>query len=145
MSSSSLVEITFETSVSRISPKSDSVDLFSGFMRCSNCNYTLNKKTNTHSYGTYEYYRCTTRTKKGKNTCESGHTIRIDKLEKAVLKSLQFMIRTAVDMDEIIKSTNQSGKIRTDETLLERKLQKESSGKQKDRRFTVGLNYSFRF
>ena len=33
-----------------------------------------------------------------KNACESGHTIRIDKLEKAVLKSLQFMIKTAIDL-----------------------------------------------
>ena len=123
----------------RISPKADSVDLFSGFMRCSNCNYTLNKKTNTHSYGTYEYYRCTTRTKKGKNTCECGHTIRIDKLEKAVLKSLQFMIKTAVNMDEIIKSANLSGKIRTDETLLERKLQKESSQLEKYKSAMVDL------
>ena len=87
----------------RISPKTDTVDLFSGFMRCANCNFTLGRKTNTHSYGTYEYYRCVTRTKKGKDACESGHTIRIDKLEKAVLKSLQFMIKTAIDMDEVIK------------------------------------------
>ena len=123
----------------RISPKADYVDLFSGFMRCSNCNFALNKKTNTHSYGTYEYYRCTTRTKKGKNTCESGHTIRIDKLEKAVLKSLQFMIKTAIDMDEIIKNTNLSGKIRTDETLLERKLQKESTQLEKYKSAMVDL------
>ena len=123
----------------RIAPRADSVDLFAGFMRCYNCNFALNKKTNTHSYGTYEYYRCTTRTKKGKNTCESGHTIRIDKLEKAVLKSLQFMIKTAVDMDEIIKNTNQSGKIRTDETLLERKLQKESTQLEKYKSAMVDL------
>lgn len=123
----------------RISPKTDSVDLFSGFMRCSNCNFTLGRKTNTHSYGTYEYYRCVTRTKKGKEACESGHTIRIDKLEKAVLKSLQFMIKTAVDMDEIIKNANQSGKIHTDETLLERKLQKESSQLEKYKSAMVDL------
>ena len=123
----------------RISPKADSVDLFSGFMRCSSCSYTLNKKTNTHSYGTYEYYRCITRTKKGKSACEGGHTIRIDKLEKAVLKSLQFMIKTAINMDEIIKSANQSGKIRTDETLLERKLQKESTQLEKYKSAMVDL------
>ncbi len=115
----------------RTSPKTNTIDLFSGFMKCSNCNFTLGRKTNNHAYGTYEYYRCVTRTKKGKDACEAGHTIRIDKLEKAVLKSLQFMIKTAVDMDEIIKNSNCSGKIRADEALLERKLQKDSTQLEK--------------
>ena len=49
------------------------------------------------------------------------------------------MIKTAVNMDEIIKSTNLSGKIRTDETLLERKLQKESTQLEKYKSAMVDL------
>ena len=49
------------------------------------------------------------------------------------------MIKTAFNIDEIIKNTNQANKIRTDETLLERKLQKESTQLEKYKSAMVDL------
>jgi len=123
----------------RMSPKKQTVDLFSGFVRCAECGYTLAKKTNKHSYGVYEYYRCTSKTKMGKNACKGTHTIRIDKLEKAVLVTLQTMIKTAIDMDEFIKKINPVKANKADETLLERKIKKEARQLEKYKTAMVDL------
>ena len=62
----------------RKSPQKKDIDLFSGLVRCADCKRVMNKKTNTHSYGTYRYYRCVTSRKMKKSAC-SNHTIRIDR------------------------------------------------------------------
>lgn len=91
----------------RSSPEKQRADLFAGMVRCSDCLRVMSKKTNVHPYGTYSYYRCSTRRKIKKNGC-TNHTIRIDKLEAAVLVSIQKMIEAAVSMDEILKRINKS-------------------------------------
>ena len=87
----------------RSSPITKRTDLFSGLVRCADCGAVMSKKTNKLPYGTYRYYRCTTKRKQGK--C-SNHTIRIDKLEEAVLVYLQTMISLAVECDEVISRLN---------------------------------------
>ena len=44
----------------RATPDTKQLHLFAGFVRCSDCKRIMNRKTNTHSYGTYRYYRCST-------------------------------------------------------------------------------------
>ena len=89
----------------RKSPKKNSVDLFSGLVRCADCRRVMNKKTNQHSYGTYHYYRCVTARKLKKSAC-TNHTIRIDKLEEVVLLTIQNMVKTAVTMSELLTKIN---------------------------------------
>ena len=91
----------------RKAPQKSEVDLFSGFVRCAECLRAMNKKTNSHPYGTYHYYRCGTSRKMKKSSC-TNHTIRIDKMELAVLASIQGMIDSAVEMDKLIKRINSS-------------------------------------
>ncbi|MCF2617123.1 recombinase family protein [Oscillibacter valericigenes] len=91
----------------RKAPQKSEVDLFSGFVRCADCLRAMNKKTNSHPYGTYHYYRCGTSRKMKKSSC-TNHTIRIDKMELAVLASIQGMIDSAVEMDKLIKRINSS-------------------------------------
>ena len=91
----------------RKAPQISEVDLFSGFVRCADCLRAMNKKTNSHPYGTYHYYRCGTSRKMKKSSC-TNHTIRIDKMELAVLASIQGMIDSAVEMDKLIKRINSS-------------------------------------
>ena len=93
----------------RVSPNKNEVDLFSGLVRCASCLRSMNKKTNIHSYGIYNYYRCVTSRKMKKGQCPN-HTIRIDRLEKAVFVTLQKMIDTAIHMDEILKNINADSK-----------------------------------
>lgn len=91
----------------RVAPQKREFDLFSGFVRCADCLRAMAKKTNAHTYGTYHYYRCGTSRKMKKSAC-TNHTIRIDKLEAAVLATVQNMIDVAIEMDDLIQKINAS-------------------------------------
>lgn len=90
----------------RTAPKKKEVDLFSGFVKCADCHRAMSKKTNNHSYGTYEYYRCVTSRKMDSGAC-TPHSIRIDKMEQAVLVTIQTMIDTAVKLDDVLNKMNE--------------------------------------
>lgn len=85
----------------RTAPKKTEVDLFAGFVKCADCHRAMSKKTNKHPYGTYKYYRCVTSRKMDSGAC-TPHSIRIDKLEQAVLVTIQTMIDTAVELDDVL-------------------------------------------
>ncbi|MCH5297691.1 MAG: recombinase family protein [Ruminococcus sp.] len=87
----------------RSSPVTKQTDLFSGLVRCADCGAVMSKKTNKLPYGTYRYYKCSTKRKQGKCT---NHTIRIDKLENAVLTYLQTMVKLAVEYDRVMEQVN---------------------------------------
>ncbi len=89
----------------RKSPNKNEVDLFSGLVRCADCLRIMSKKSNKHSYGEYHYYRCTTARKMQEGAC-TNHTIRIDKIEEAVLVFLQKMVEIATEYDDIIQKIN---------------------------------------
>ena len=104
---------TFETAQSlfnrftRTAPQKRDKDLFSGFLRCADCHAAMNKKVNRHPYGTYLYYRCSTARKKNRSAC-TNHTIRADKLETAVLTTIQTMVDAAVTMDKLVQRIHAS-------------------------------------
>lgn len=114
----------------RKSPKKSSVDLFSGLVRCADCKRVMNKKTNQHSYGTYHYYRCVTSRKLKKSAC-SNHTIRIDKLEQAVLLTVQRMIDTAVNIAELLAKINNSEKRKKESNHIQKALKYQISEREK--------------
>ena len=98
----------------RTAPKKKEVDLFSGFVKCADCHRAMSKKTNNHSYGTYEYYRCVTSRKMDSGAC-TPHSIRINKMEQAVLVTIQTMIDTAVKLDDVLNKMNEKQKNRGDD------------------------------
>lgn len=106
----------------RTAPAKTEVDLFSGFVKCADCHRAMSKKTNKHPYGTYEYYRCVTSRKMDSNAC-SPHSIRIDKLEQAVLVTIQSMINTAVELDEVLDKISKKANIRGD-SLAKKSMEK---------------------
>ena len=88
--------------------KSDrKADLFAGFVYCADCGKAMHKKVNRQNGKAYGYYKCSTKQKKDPNAC-TNHTIRIDKLEEAVLACVQMMINIALDYDEVIASAKQN-------------------------------------
>ena len=91
----------------RTAPQKRDKDLFAGFLRCADCHAAMSKKVNSHPYGTYHYYRCSTARKMKKSAC-TNHTIRTDKLENAVLTTIQTMVDTAVTMEELVQQINAS-------------------------------------
>ena len=114
----------------RKSPNKKEVDLFSGFVRCSDCKRAMNKKTNTHSYGTYHYYRCVTARKMRKSAC-SNHTIRVDRLEQAVLVTIQKMIDTSVSMSKILDKINSDEKRCKESNHLQKTLKVHTNERSK--------------
>ena len=91
----------------RTAPQKRDKDLFSGFLRCADCGAAMCKKVNHHSYGTYQYYRCSTARKMKKSAC-TNHTIRLDRLENAVLVTIQAMIDSAISMDTLVNQIKAS-------------------------------------
>jgi hypothetical protein len=75
--------------------------LFSGFMRCADCKNAMHRKT-AHDL---TYYFCRSYT--DKKVC-SKHTIRVDKLEKAVLAAIQIQIALVDDLTSEINRINEA-------------------------------------
>ena len=106
----------------RTAPAKTEVDLFAGFIKCADCHRAMSKKTNKHSYGTYKYYRCVTSRKMDSSVC-SPHSIRIDKLEQAVLVTIQTMIDTAIELDDVLDKINENADSRG-ESLAKKSMEK---------------------
>ena len=121
----------------RSSPVTGQVELFAGLVRCADCGRLMSKKTNRHAYGTYSYYRCTTRRKLDRSAC-TNHTIRIDKLELAVLGYLNQMIAAAGEMDKILEQIRYQETHR-ENTHLENTLAQLSRERDKTHRLQLDL------
>lgn len=122
----------------RVAPNKKEVDLFSGFVKCADCYRAMHKKTNVHSYGTYHYYKCSTARKMNKNAC-GNHTIRIDKLEDAVLTVIQNMVDVAIEMDDILKKINSLGKRKKEYKHLEKTMKTQVDERDKCKRMMIDL------
>ena len=105
------------------------VDLFAGFVYCADCGKAMHKKVNRQNGKTYRYYKCSTKQKKSPDAC-TNHTIRIDRLEEAVLTYLQTMVNIALEYDEVIAKAKQNS--RQQETdYLRRTLEAQKKEKEK--------------
>lgn len=119
-------------------PQKKELDLFAGLVRCADCRRIMNKKTNKHSYGEYRYYRCATARKMKKGAC-TNHTIRIDKLEEAVLVFLQKMVEVAAEYDIILEQINSSDKRKKKSEHLGSTLEIQIKEREKCRRMLTEL------
>lgn len=86
----------------RTAPGVSHVSIFSGYIRCADCRRAMGKKQVSQPYKKYYYYVCQTFRKGGKDVC-TKHTIREEKLNQAVLTTIQTQIQLAVSMDEVLQ------------------------------------------
>ena len=93
------------------------VHLFSGFLRCYDCNKALHRRTS----GDYTYYACRTYTEKSKDRC-TKHSIRVDVLESAVLASIQAQIALIDSLQEIVDEINNAPVVDTQSKRIEKML-----------------------
>lgn len=92
----------------KISQKTKELSVWAGFLKCSDCKRAMNKKSSTNKSGSkYEYYICSTYRKKSNNLC-TKHSIKVENLEKAVLKAINLHIDLLIDTEEIVKQINDS-------------------------------------
>lgn len=75
--------------------------LFSGFLRCADCQKAMTRKPSKD----FIYYNCSTYKRKSKTKC-TIHSIRLDILEPAVLTAIQKLIEVFSDPTEVIKEIN---------------------------------------
>lgn len=122
----------------RTAPKKTEVDLFAGFVKCADCHRAMSKKTNKHLYGTYKYYRCVTSRKMDSGAC-SPHSIRIDKLERAVLVTIQTMIDTALELDELLEKIDSRSNSTVQANLLKKSIEKQIAEREKFKNMMLSL------
>ncbi len=92
----------------KVSQKTKELSVWAGFLRCADCKRAMNKKSSTNKSGSkYEYYICSTYRKKSNNLC-TKHSIKVENLEKAVLKAINFHIDLLIDIEELVKQINES-------------------------------------
>lgn len=84
----------------RVSPKTQRLSVFSGFIKCADCGRAMQKRTVPQPNKTYEYYVCSTYKKLDKTAC-TKHAIRADILEETVLTVLNKYIGIAVNFDRL--------------------------------------------
>lgn len=84
----------------RVSPKTQRLSVFSGFIKCADCGRAMQKRTVIQPNKTYEYYVCSTYKKLDKTAC-TKHAIRTDILEETVLTVLNKYIGMAVNFDRL--------------------------------------------
>ena len=106
----------------KTAPQKDAVPLFSGLVRCANCNKAMTRRV---SKG-YAYYAC--RTYREKSVCVR-HSIREDVLTDAVQNAIRALLAGAWSMDglgnDVLGSDAQTPqKIQTHRKKLEREFQK---------------------
>ena len=73
------------------------VYIFSGLMRCPECNYKLGGQAQKQKYGTYKLYRCVNRCK----SCSFKSCIAEKKLEKHMLANINRYMKDAIEVEEL--------------------------------------------
>lgn len=73
------------------------VYIFSGLMRCPECNYKLGGQAQKQKYGTYKLYRCVNRCK----SCNFKSCIAEKKLEKHMLANIKQYMKDAIEVEEL--------------------------------------------
>lgn len=95
----------------KVSQKTNELSVWAGFLKCADCKRAMNKKSSTNKSGSkYEYYICSTYRKKSNNLC-TKHSIKVENLEKAVLKAINLHIELLIDTEEIVKQIENVGAI----------------------------------
>lgn len=103
----------------RVSQKTKALSIWAGFLKCADCKRAMNKKSSTNKCGNkYEYYICSTYRKKSNKLC-TKHSIKIEKLEEAVLQTINMHINLLINTDEISKQIRDVGAISNRPYIIE--------------------------
>ncbi len=90
----------------RTSPKRQKLYLFSGFMRCVDCNSSMIRNDSLVKDKRYVYYKCRAYNQRGKVICSSSHSVREELIYSAVLDSINSQISNLIDIKNTIETYN---------------------------------------
>jgi len=124
----------FQTKDIRAAPKKKENYLFSGFLKCADCGKAMTRRASKE----FIYYNCSTYKRKSKDKC-TKHTMRLDKLENAVLIVIQKQIELSASLGAVIESINQAPVAETKYTRLEHLLKIREQELKKTEDLITGL------
>ena len=101
----------------RTAPGQTQVHLFSGLLRCADCQKSMTRKTSKNNV----YYCCSTYTRKSKFKC-TRHSIHEDRLKEAVLFTLQKQIELLVNLHQILKTIEIASNSSSEATQIDNQL-----------------------
>ena len=81
------------------------VNIFAGYVKCADCGRAMQRRIVVQPYKTYRYFSCAAYRKFKQCT---KHTIQSEKLEQAVLATLQKYVDMAVEMESLLDAINKS-------------------------------------
>ena len=114
----------------RTAPGKKQLYLFSGLLRCADCQRSMTRRTNRKPNKTYVYYACSTYVFKSKDKC-TRHVIKEEVLYEAVLKAVQAQISLMGDMAEVVKEINRTSTVCTQSKRLQQLLKDRSKELEK--------------
>lgn len=118
----------------RTAPGKNEVYLFSGFLRCNDCNAAMTR----HRTGKYVYYCCRTFRDKSREAC-TKHSIRDDVLEDAVTTTIQKQIDLVVDMRDMVREINAAPAVQKRSIQLEKVIEAKEKELEKVNRYKRNL------
>lgn len=114
----------------RVAPKTQGLNLFSGFLRCADCGKAVVKCKTT--------YRCTTYSQRSRLACTS-HTIKHDRLEMAVLYAIRQQVHLSVMYSEVIAQINAAPQRKSQSSRLDSMLAAKEKELAKIKRYKQAL------
>jgi len=127
----------------RESPKTQKLNVLSGFIKCGDCKRGMIKKSMNNGFKDYAYYICSTYKNRGKELC-SKHTIQAEKVENAVLSFLQFHLKLVAEIEPLLELINNSPERAKKSAKLEASLEKLKGEMKKYRQLKAELYPDFK-
>ena len=123
----------------RTAPGERNLYLFSGFLRCADCGKAMTRRTARNLV----YYACRTYSQQAREKC-TKHSIRVDRLEQAVLIAVQKQIELIASLSEIVEEINAAPVVKTESNRLNALLKQKSAELEKASALLDGLYYDWK-
>ena len=94
----------------RTSPNEQNIYLFSGLMRCADCNYTMIRNQTIQNGKKYVYYKCRSYNQRGKSICPTSHSVREEIIYSAVRYQINSHLDNLIDIKKTVDNYNKSRK-----------------------------------
>ena len=124
---------------SRTAPGKKELYLFSGFLRCADCRKAMTRRA---SKG-FVYYACRTYKQQSTTHC-TKHTIRLDRLEQAVLVTVQKQIELVASLSQVIGEINAAPVVKAESNRLTALLKQKTSELEKVSNLLDGLYFDWK-
>lgn len=123
----------------RTAPGEKNLYLFSGFLRCADCKKAMTRRAARN----YVYYACRTYKQQSATQC-TKHTIRVDRLEQAVLVAVQKQIELVASLSKVIEEINAAPVIKKESNRLSTLLKQKTAELEKTSHLLDGLYFDWK-